>query len=87
MSDPEEPNKKTRKLEKPCLENARSPVPQDPVFFLTQTEAYASHLAHERVLLGIDEGLEADADGHVDVVALDDGSEVHARVRLAQADH
>lgn len=49
--------------------------------------AYASHLPHDGELLGGDEGLENDADGHVDVVLRHLPPEVHLRVGLRDADH
>jgi hypothetical protein len=48
---------------------------------------YASHVLHDRELLGVDEALQRDADGHVDVVLTDVVPEVHASVGLGDADH
>ena len=51
------------------------------------TIPYPAHAPHDAVLLRVDEALQHDADGHVDVVLLYVVPQVHLGVGLGHADH
>ena len=55
-------------------------------WFIARTP-HLPHAAHDAVLLGGDEALQHDPDGHVDVVLVDVVTQVHPCMGLRHSDH